>query len=771
MSNRDSAGLPQPPDDFDEREHADGFDETDDRAIDALLNELFTEQEDAASTRRRLRDQQVADQILTRLGERWEDERRSRPKIGSSKIGSPTLASETLAQEDTARRWRRGLASCLAIGIGLAAAVLLTLTIRNVDHERPLAQDTSAHDTTSSPPLDRDLPDAPSHRSDAEVNSAAGGSHPAAGGANQAADRPPRGGFPLANDPNLAASSSPRLPSATSDSATPHLGGTDGRAVTADVAGPLPAAAGDGQSVAAAKTADLAGGVAVPSGRDIAPPTIDQFNAQWGQYWQAIGVRPAAELSQELWQQRLQQRLGLIGQLDRDSSPEQEAAIVQLISAPGASEQLAGRLVDELSEGLTLSDQRRQQLTAGAAEALRGGQRFDHWVAEWVAQEWQQTRQAAVASQDSEDPQRWADQIGRHGQWFAQRMLGADVGCARCHDSPIDSRFSQQDYWSLAALFAPQDQPLFYELPDGRQHLATPGVPERWLSGRRGSGDDRLTQADQLAGRLIGSRRLARSLVNHLWAVGFGEPLVGSASSPVSPPIDDSLQAALELMTDRLLAADFDLRVIAAWMAQSEPMKRGVADELAGTAWQYAGEAELARASLAQRSFAAARLPWPAAQQPQLLAMMQARHGVSATRLDLQDRILAQPAVVDRPSLPGNGATPPGNGPVPAGDGPQSAAPSAAAAQPPLPQVSVNNEDYWWTQWLADRQAIQGGWLESIGDRQQQLRHAFYAAGYHEVDPVRWDAVRVLVDREPGDRDQPAAEPIAQVYWVIQQTR
>src|SRR5690554_3028169 len=126
MSNRDSAGLPQPPDDFDEREHADGFDETDDRAINALLNELFTEQEDAASTRRRLRDQQVADQILTRLGERWEDERRSRPKIGS-----PTLASETLAQEDTARRWRRGLASCLAIGIGLAAAVLLTLTIRN----------------------------------------------------------------------------------------------------------------------------------------------------------------------------------------------------------------------------------------------------------------------------------------------------------------------------------------------------------------------------------------------------------------------------------------------------------------------------------------------------------------------------------------------------------------------------------------------------------------------------------------------------------------
>src|SRR5690606_14526944 len=112
----------------------------------------------------------------------------------------------------------------------------------------------------------------------------------------------------------------------------------------------------------------------------------------------------------------------------------------------------------------------------------------------------------------------------------------------------------------------------------------------------------------------------------------------------------------------------------------------------------------------------AAKVPLPEASRSELLAMMQSRSGLIPATLVAPGSILAQPRPTS-PLPPGTAlALRSGSVPVPAG----------------TPQVDP--ADYWWTQWLADRESLRGGWLQSIGDSDQQLRHAFYAAGYRDID-------------------------------------
>lgn len=485
--------------------------------------------------------------------------------------------------------------------------------------------------------------------------------------------------------------------------------------------------------------------------------SLQDFDRQFLAYWKSIGVMPAPAVDEMTLASRIADRFGFRPGASTEPGSNgigngaitsgqvvQELATEELFSSELQSRLLAERLVKQLSVGLRLNDQRQQELVASAAEVIRSGGRFDQWISDWVAAE-------TISSESPGTPTLRAAMMG---EWVTGRVVGADVGCARCHDSPIDSRFNQHDYWSVAALFAPpQTESVFYEMRDGRQRVAAPGTPKRWLGLSPQSGQRDTEHALQIASReefansLIGNRQLARSLVNHLWSIGFGTPMVSAASSPIAPPRDDSIELALEMLSEKLLAADFDIRVAARWIVQSEPMKRGTPVELQGDAWQLAGESQLVSASLAQRSFAAARSPWPSASRDQLLAMMESRSGKQPSKIGPQDSMLAQPIT----TIPGS----------------QSGKPSSGSNGVKTSRKPVDHQDYWWTQWLSDREGLRGGWMESITDRDQQVRHAFYAVGYRDVSERQMQWVQSLLASafsNPNDRN----DEIAKIYWIIQ---
>lgn len=470
------------------------------------------------------------------------------------------------------------------------------------------------------------------------------------------------------------------------------------------------------------------------------PAGLARLNQQFAAYWQTIGVVPAASAGAAAWADRIADRFGIVIDPAADNS-----AGTASWSDRNSSHQIAERLVAQLAAGLRLDPATQQRLTDEAADVIYRGDRFDAWLGRWVRGEFDSAGATPPAGSGS-----IAAKPDVLGEWFASRVAGADIGCARCHDSPIDSRYVQHDYWAVVALFAsPAAGPTFYELKDGRQRVATPGVSTRWL----GLTDEAIAanpidSRESLGQLLIGNRQVARTLANHLWSIGFGTPLLAVASSPIAPPRDDALDQALEMLADRLVASNFDIRAAVDWIINGDPMRRGLPDVFLHDRWQVAPESTLAEASMAQRSFAAARAHWPAATRRQLAAMMKSRASDLPSKIGPQDTLLAQPLVLAPPSrIPR--AMP--RQPVTADD--------AATAKP---------EEYWWAQWMADREGLRGGWIESIVDRDQQFRHAFYAAGFRQVTPDQLRLAEELIGAEVDKAVDERHRAAAKLYWVIQ---
>lgn len=509
------------------------------------------------------------------------------------------------------------------------------------------------------------------------------------------------------------------------------------------VTAPLSPAAAD--ALAIQPLPSLPNGEALPNSE----ASLADFNQQFATYWQSVGVQPAPGIAYAQWQKRIAERFGW-----QPTAASEQEVIQQAFASSEASRALAERLVEQLVVGLKPSEERRQQLVDEATDVILSGERFDRWLSTWIADD---TWVAQTAGAGPHDPI-------LVGDWFASRIVGADVGCAKCHDSPIDSRYAQDDFWGLAALFSPAtDEPLFYELPDGRQRVATPSVPVRWfgpsVAAQAGSpaSPDALASREELARRMVGSPRVARTLANHLWTIGFGMPLVSATSSPLAPPHDDSLERALTMLANRLESENFDIRAAAQWVIASEPMKRDVPEVLGDQRWQDADEAKLAAASLAQRSFAAAKVTVPHAGRSELLAMMQSRSGLIPATLTAPDSLLAQP-LLRSPQPPGQGAA---------------AVETRSPATPPSNQPQIGQgelQNYWWSQWLADRETLRGGWLNSIDNTDQQLLHAFYAAGYRDVDHGQLERVETLL-KATAASEQDRAETIAQIYWILQNSK
>ena len=149
---------------------------------------------------------------------------------------------------------------------------------------------------------------------------------------------------------------------------------------------------------------------------------------------------------------------------------------------------------------------------------------------------------------------RAAPDARQQAEHVSRALLGARLGCANCHDHPLD-RWTQDDYHGLAAVFARLERGRQVRLAERGEvtHPVTgqPAVPR--LPGVRylvASDDD---PRDDFADWLTApdNPHFARAVVNRLWQAMFGRGLV--------EPVDD-LRATNPATHPRLLdrlAADF----------------------------------------------------------------------------------------------------------------------------------------------------------------------------------------------------------------------
>ena len=182
----------------------------------------------------------------------------------------------------------------------------------------------------------------------------------------------------------------------------------------------------------------------------------------------------------------------------------------------------------------------RRQITQWLYAALRDDKPFDAFVRELVAPASEQSdgfikgiiwRGSVSAAQRREL---------QAAQSVSQVFLGLNLKCASCHDSFI-SDYKLRDAYALAAVFA--DAPLDIarcDKPTGDQSGPAFFWPEL---GAIDAAKPRVERQQQLAALLTKKEngRLARTLVNRLWAACFGRGLVEPVDSMDNKPWSQDL--------------------------------------------------------------------------------------------------------------------------------------------------------------------------------------------------------------------------------------
>ena len=167
-------------------------------------------------------------------------------------------------------------------------------------------------------------------------------------------------------------------------------------------------------------------------------------------------------------------------------------------------------------------------------------------------------RQLLTAAGDSHvvGPANFGRMVGdarAQAELVGQVFLGMRLGCANCHNHPLD-RWTQDDYHGLAAVFAKMDRSrqVAFTARGAVTNLRTnePAVPR--IPGTRYlpvDGDHRQAVVEWITAR--DQNYLARATVNRLWKAMFGRGLV----DPVDDLRDTNPATHPELLTE--LAEDF----------------------------------------------------------------------------------------------------------------------------------------------------------------------------------------------------------------------
>jgi hypothetical protein len=169
----------------------------------------------------------------------------------------------------------------------------------------------------------------------------------------------------------------------------------------------------------------------------------------------------------------------------------------------------------------------------------------------------------------------------------ADSFLGIKIGCANCHNHPLD-RWTQEDYHGLAAIFATiQRGPTVSEFPAGnviQPKTGQPAIPR--IPGERDLQPNAMPHRQQFANWLVDSPQFSRAFVNRIWKQLLGRGIV----EPVddlrisNPPIDAELLHALarKFQADGFRLKPLIREIICSRVYASRPSQAGPQRFLAG---------------------------------------------------------------------------------------------------------------------------------------------------------------------------------------------
>ena len=318
---------------------------------------------------------------------------------------------------------------------------------------------------------------------------------------------------------------------------------------------------------------------AQPASSELAPLIDEQIESRLG----AEGLRPTELADDAEFLRRLYLDLhGVVPtkeQADRflaDSDPQKRARLIdELLASPQYGQYMADIWQAYLMSPLA-DDQRVR------ADRLR------QWLAtQFNTRTWDQIASALVAATgkmednpavtyliEGRNPRIVADLTDLTSRYF----LGVRLNCAQCHDHPT-MKWKQQDFWGMAAFFAPMQTPRrakqVYELgviDDPKVSLKTlqdAGMTGGFVAsaptflGGKALPAGEATNRGALAKWMTSAENpyFARAMANRTWWRLFGRAIVS--------PVDDmhegnvpSHPQLLELLTRRFIESGFDLKFL-----------------------------------------------------------------------------------------------------------------------------------------------------------------------------------------------------------------
>lgn len=337
-------------------------------------------------------------------------------------------------------------------------------------------------------------------------------------------------------------------------------------------------------------------------------------------YWGSIGITPTPDASTE----QITKRLGAILGVQLPGEAIHDPAQLRAFFKQGKfSRAIAEQWLDHMTDGglRRIPEPQQESLTAELALSVRRGANFDLVLTRWLnGKSGNATAFFAALS------------AGRYGandesamvRRLASVTMNVDLRCTRCHDGYIDGRGKQDHYWSFASLLRRGvrrgDGPVeidpiiekppivFFETADGRQRVAEPEVPADWINR---SDLPAIESVSDWTKTLVGSKPLARGVVNSLWQWVHGQPLHGRVVDPITAPHNEALDRLEDQLVEDLVRSRFDVARTLTLIISAPVTRRGVPEVLLPENALVANEQETAEAMNAVNAFAAAMPPRP----------------------------------------------------------------------------------------------------------------------------------------------------------------
>lgn len=312
-------------------------------------------------------------------------------------------------------------------------------------------------------------------------------------------------------------------------------------------------------------------------------------------YWRSIGVEPTGEATAERISMHLSERLGI--KLD-PSVLLSHGTAQDWLARPDVAKSLSINWWNAVSDRgfARLEEADQAKLISKVAKCFETGSDFGSLLCKLLSGS---EAESEVFFQTFNSG-RGNRVDGGLVQNLAALTMNVDLRCVRCHDAFIEGNHQQQDYWNFAAVLssivdidrgqlrirdADSDstnptRPLFFELPDRRQRVATAKIASHWIDADEESVFRSESKNDppgkQWVESLNGSSTLARGIVNSIWKLVHGRPLRGLVAHPMSAPLSDGLESIETELVQDLVRSGFDIRRTMAVVMMSPTVRRSV---------------------------------------------------------------------------------------------------------------------------------------------------------------------------------------------------